>query len=69
MTAEEIIAECGAYEPYKAVSPGEQMTDDEVKQQLVELRSIYLGSRRSMALGIALARLEEFAKLKSTNHE
>lgn len=54
MTAEQIISQCGAYEPYRLRTADEQMSREEILQQLEELRSIYLGTRRSMALGIAI---------------
>ena len=59
ITADEIIAKCEAYEPYRPIPPEEQMSHEEMIQQLKELRCIYLGTRRSMALGLALARLEK----------
>ena len=54
MTTEQIISQCGAYEPYRLRTADEQMSREEMLQQLEELRSIYLGTRRSMALGIAI---------------
>lgn len=49
--------QCDAYEPYRLHTAEEQMSDEEMLQQLRELRCMFLGSRRSMALGIALERL------------
>lgn len=54
MTADEIISNCEAYEPYRLRTAEEQMSRDEMLQQLEELRCIYFGTRRSMALGIAI---------------
>lgn len=58
MTAEQIINQCGAYEPYRLRTADEQMSREEMLQQLEELRSIYLGTRRSMACGLAIKLLE-----------
>ena len=54
MTPDEIIAKCPAYEPYRLRTAEEQMSREEMLQQLAELRSIYLGTRRSMACGLAI---------------
>lgn len=58
MTPEQIISQCGAYEPYRLRTADEQMSREEMLQQLEELRSIYLGTRRSMACGLAIKLLE-----------
>ncbi len=58
MTPDEIIAKCPAYEPYRLRTAEEQMSREEMLQQLAELRSIYLGTRRSMACGLAIKLLE-----------
>lgn len=59
MKAKEIIAGCDSYKPYRLRTPEEQMSREEMLQQLSELRSIYLGTRRSMALGLAIKMLTE----------
>lgn len=67
MTASEIIANCTAYEPYRLRTHEEQMSREEMLQQLDELRSIHLGTRRSMALGLAIKELKELTEQQNTD--
>ena len=54
ITAEEIIATCEVYEPYRPLTPEEQKSLDDVLEQLDTLRCIHLGTPKSMAIGIAI---------------
>ncbi|MBR1565743.1 MAG: hypothetical protein IJ649_03170 [Oscillospiraceae bacterium] len=54
VTADAVIASCNAYEPYRLRTPQEQMSYGQMMQTLDQLRSIHLGTPKSMAVGLAI---------------